>query len=271
MILDKERIKISVIIPTFKPDNYLLDCLMSLNSQTLDKSLYEVIIVLNGEKEPYTSSIKDWISNMSFFSKFLYSEQKGVSNARNLGIEKAAGKYIAFIDDDDYVSPQYLHSLFECIESNPDGTIVCSDVRTFDSNKVIGTDYISHAYSKATNDYKKNTLLNCRSFMSSSCCKLIPISVIDKGRFDSGVRLGEDSLFMALISSRIKKITTSSIDAIYYRRLRTGSASRGRETLPKRISRKINLINKLIIIYLKGFPQYNTLFFLTRIIAVTIK
>jgi glycosyltransferase involved in cell wall biosynthesis len=53
--------KISLIIPTFRPQSYLWECLDSVYAQTFSKAEFEVIIVLNGCKEPYDSQIKAWI------------------------------------------------------------------------------------------------------------------------------------------------------------------------------------------------------------------
>mgnify|MGYP000013529029 CR=1 FL=1 len=81
--------KISVIIPTYAPKDYLWECLGSLENQTLSKDEFEVILVLNGEREPYESLIRKKLPKYSFASTLLYSTPNGVSRARNHGMEKA--------------------------------------------------------------------------------------------------------------------------------------------------------------------------------------
>lgn len=104
---------ISVIIPTYKPKEYLFECLQSLSKQTLDKTQFEVLIVLNGCCEPYATEIKKYINN-NLPNGHLFIESLGnVSNARNIGIDNSKGEYITFIDDDDYVSSQFLEKLLE--------------------------------------------------------------------------------------------------------------------------------------------------------------
>ena len=103
--------KISVIIPTYAPKDYIWECLDSFENQTLPKEEFEVILVLNGEKEPYESLIRKKLTTYSFNSTLLYSTPNGVSRARNLGMEKAQGTYICFIDDDDWVSDNFLEEL----------------------------------------------------------------------------------------------------------------------------------------------------------------
>lgn len=261
--------KVSVIIPSFRPGAYVIECLDSIINQTLRRDDYEVIIVLNGEKEPYLSMLKNKTACHNNI-KVIYTSEPGVSNARNIGLDIARGEYIAFLDDDDYVSSHYLEGLLECVKKQ-DGMIACSDVKTFDMDGYIGEDYISHAFKKALKNPKNNSIFNRRSFLSSSCCKLIPLKVISNRRFNSNIRLSEDALFMASISDKIKSIAISNDNAIYYRRLRAGSASRSEYNYLKKILRKISLIKLFIALYIKGFPHYNLPFFLTRIIAVSIK
>ena len=62
--------KISVIIPTYAPKDYLWECLDSLENQTLSKDEFEVILVLNGEREPYESMIQKKLPEYSFVSTF---------------------------------------------------------------------------------------------------------------------------------------------------------------------------------------------------------
>ena len=53
--------EVTVIIPTYKPQAYLYECLDSVFSQTLDKDMFEVVVVLNGCNEPYRSGVEQWI------------------------------------------------------------------------------------------------------------------------------------------------------------------------------------------------------------------
>ena len=103
---------ISIIIPTYRPQDYLWQCLDSFAAQTLDKRLWELVVVLNGESEPWLNQLKDYRdSHPDMHIQIFHTETTGVSNARNIGLDKAKGEYIGFVDDDDYVSPTYLEEL----------------------------------------------------------------------------------------------------------------------------------------------------------------
>lgn len=117
--------KISVIVPTYKPMDYLWKCLDSLVAQTLLGSEWELLLVLNGCCEPWRTQIEKYIgSKMQGMNVvFVQTDTPGVSNARNIALDRARGEYIMFIDDDDYVSPQYLEELLKA--ASPDTVSLC--------------------------------------------------------------------------------------------------------------------------------------------------
>lgn len=257
---------ISIIIPTYKPGSYLKDCLESINNQTMDKKCFEVIIVLNGVIKPYIEYIYSLTKMYDFNSVVIPTETPGVSNARNLGLSRTQGEYVCFIDDDDKISPSYLENLYSKATPN---NIVASNVKAFynNSNKT-ENDYIASAYKKLINKNSPLSVFKGRKFMSSSCCKIISRRIIQDVRFDTNLKIGEDSVFMAKISKNVKSIVLSDSSAIYYRRLRAGSASRVKQPILK----KCNIVCKLLKKYTKMLtPSYNIPFIATRIVAALLK
>lgn len=70
--------------------------------------------MLNGCKEPYFSSIIDYLNiHVDLQVKLFHTNEANVSNARNISLDNANGEYITFVDSDDYVSPMYLKELYE--------------------------------------------------------------------------------------------------------------------------------------------------------------
>ena len=116
--------KISVIVPTYKPQAYLWECLDSIYNQTFPKNEYELILVLNGCNEPYNSQIKEWFSKHSDLQvQYFQTDEGGVSNARNIALDNSKGDYLTFIDDDDLISPFYLQELYDTVA--PDVVSLC--------------------------------------------------------------------------------------------------------------------------------------------------
>ena len=217
--------KISVIIPTYKPQAYLWECLDSMVAQTFPKEEFEVILVLNGCSEPYKSDIEQYISSKmrGMHVHFIHTEEGGVSNARNIGLDAAEGEYIAFVDDDDYVSPVYLEELYKV--ASPDTVSLCYPYAFNDGKPAI---QLAYEKSKVFDEYCDRRALQLaskvRKFFSGPCMKLIPMSSIQKRRFDVRFKNGEDAIFMFLISDRITNLAFANRKAIYYRRFRLNSA-----------------------------------------------
>lgn len=259
---------ISVIIPSYRPGNYIWKCLDSLNEQTLSKSEFEVIIVLNGCNEPYVEFLSKGISNYPGLQiRLLHTEVGGVSNARNIGLDNARGEYIAFIDDDDWVSPIYLKDMLSMVKEN--SIVASNEIDYNEDTEAEGASYITRAYQRCK-AHGCVSLFKGRSLMSSSCCKLIPQSVIDGKRFDTSFTLSEDSLFMTSISSKVKTIIPSDERCIYYRRVHQTSASR-KAPLSIRRNQVKRLVRANIKLYLQDVVNNDLLFFISRIVAAMLK
>lgn len=259
---------VSVIIPSYKPQNYLYECLTSLRNQTLSSEKFEILLILNGCCEPYKSQIENYLLEHNIVNlRLIQIDQAGVSNARNVGLDKACGDYICFIDDDDIVSSRYLEVLLADAKQD---TIVVSNVRTFYSSlSDLGLDYLSYAYNNYS-DSPENIFAN-RHFLSSACCKIISKYVIADHRFDSNVRVGEDSLFMFLISDKISRVILANNSAIYYRRLREGSALRVKKSFIERLVIVSRLVFGYTRIYLSRPFFYNFLLYVSRLFAAFLK
>lgn len=254
---------ISIIIPTYKFQDYLWECLQSLEKQTLNPNEFEVIIVLNGSEPFYHSLLQEYVAckcSIANRIRIFHTDMAGVSNARNIGLNMACGEYILFLDDDDVLSFNYLEKLY-CLAA--ESTIVVSNVFAFKcsiSEKVY--DYLTF---KRRDKY--GIFFN-RCYLSNACCKLIPREVIGKRRFDTRFSKGEDALFMFSISDKILHLVKASEDCIYYRRLRLGSASRKKKGIEQRVK---NIIRQQIVytsLYIRGFYKYNFFLYLSRLLAV---
>ena len=257
--------KISVIIPTYKPKDYLWECLDSLLAQTIAKTDFEVILVLNGCDDPYKSKIHDYFETHKddMNLKFIHTLQGGVSNARNIALKQAEGKFICFIDDDDYVSETYLERLYDKASED---TIVISDTYYFEDGKteIQIPDRMSELFGIMSPDGKTN-YINGRRFLFNGCMKLIPAGMISGRKFDTSFSIGEDCLFMFMISDRLKYVDFTSADAIYYRRVRPDSALHSHTGKWKIFLNDMKLVSGYTKIYLSGLRKYSLHFFLTRI------
>lgn len=256
--------KISVIIPTYKPQNYLWECLDSLVTQTFPKEDFEVILVLNGCTEPYKSSIEKYIAEkmLGMNVNFIHTEVGGVSNARNLALDQLDGDFVTFIDDDDFVSESYLSELFN--KATPNTVSVCYPLSFYDGKKQYMPYNITANFEK--NLTKKDiSVFDTRKFFSGPVYKLIHKNIISNERYDKRLKNGEDTLFMFAISKNIKEVSLTSKEAIYYRRFRKDSAATKKRTFSDRLKSNCIQISEYMKLYIKAPFKYNFIFFLTRL------
>lgn len=133
-------IEVSVIVPVYKVEKYLRRCVDSLLNQ--DYSSYEIILVDDGSPDN-CSKICDEYALKEKIINVIHKENGGLSDARNIGVNNAKGKYIIFVDSDDYVNRNHISSLYGQIEKyNAD--IVCSppiiEYEIFSNSKAAITD-----------------------------------------------------------------------------------------------------------------------------------
>lgn len=258
------RPKVSVIIPSYKPEKYLWECLDAINKQDLDKSLYEVIIVLNGCKEPYESRINKHIEGFEGSWRLIQLDDGGVSNARNIGIDNAEGEFIAFIDDDDYVSDSYLKSLLKV--SSIDTVGLARPLAFKDDTREI----VPYALTKEFDLKSKRGVCPFyfpKRLFAGPCMKLIHRDVLGEKRFDVRFKNSEDSLYMFSISCNIKKAAFTVPDAVYYRRYRDGSAITTKRSFWNKVSNANRIMWEETKLFWGHFPRYNFLFYSTRLLG----
>ena len=116
-----EKKVFSIIIPIYNAERHLKSCLDSIVNQNYLN--YEVLLIDDGSTDKSGEICDDYVSRFKKF-KVIHKENKGVSNARNKGIELSQGEYLLFVDSDDFLSETYLSSIYSVIEkSNP--SVVC--------------------------------------------------------------------------------------------------------------------------------------------------
>ena len=255
--------KISVIIPTYKPQDYIWECLTSLSKQSFSTNSYEIIIVLNGCCEPWKTEIETFIrTNLSQnHVKFIQTNQCGVSNARNIALDHAVGEYITFIDDDDHVSPTYIEDLYNV--SNISTIGIARPIAYVDNNMVQVPYPITNIFDRFY-PAERIPFLRLRRYFIGPCMKMFHRDIIGNRRFNPNFSVGEDGLFMFLVSDKFKKCSLANSRSVYYRRYRAGSlvANRTKEFVQ---TNNKKLLRETLNIYKSGYERYNFIFFLMQV------
>lgn len=110
--------KISIIVPVYNVEEYLEECLESLVNQNY--SDYEIIAVNDGSTDNSLKILKKYEKKHKKLIKVYDKENGGLSSARNFGIEKSKGKYLFFVDSDDYILPNSLNILDKYLNKDYD-------------------------------------------------------------------------------------------------------------------------------------------------------
>ena len=135
---DRE-IKISLIVPCFNVEQYLPRCLNSLVNQTLKE--IEIVCINDGSSDRCIDILREYESR--FPGKVIVVDKKneGVWKGRQDGIAQARGRYIGFVDGDDYVELDYCQALYECVVENDASIAVCGFYREdVDSGAILSTE-----------------------------------------------------------------------------------------------------------------------------------
>ena len=119
---NNDNILVSVIVPVYNTGNKLLNCIKSIVDNTLKD--IEVIIVDDGS-DSKTASLCDSCMHLSSVVKVYHIENKGVSGARNFGINKANGIYTTFVDSDDILHKDALEVMYKTITEEKSDIVVC--------------------------------------------------------------------------------------------------------------------------------------------------
>jgi len=116
--------KVSIIVPLYNVEAYLPKCLETLQAQTLQE--IEILLVDDGSTDGSSKMAKDFQALHADRVKYFRTENKGQSHARNFGMEKAEGEYIAFVDSDDYIEAKMFQLLIEKTKEYPYEVVACN-------------------------------------------------------------------------------------------------------------------------------------------------
>ena len=199
-----EKINISIIIPVYNVEEYLHDCLDSISQ--LKAFSWEAILIDDGSSDNSGAICDEYVDNYQNF-KVIHQENKGVSVARNVGLDSARGEWVWFVDSDDMINPNFI---IDNIREMDSADYVLFDFCTFKENKTPEkTGALTHC-SLCTESFDKNNFLlhnRCnhhqRIFYKRS---LLGYENSDKVlRFSPGIRVGEDLEFQYKYLTRCKQ------------------------------------------------------------------
>lgn len=212
---------ISVIVPVYNVEKYIDRCIKSILDQTYTD--FELILVDDGSADK-SGAICDSYAQKDGRIKVIHKENGGVSSARNVGICIAQGKYLTFIDSDDYVDSQFLEVAVRNISNHKvDMYISGITMELVENGKIVNSIKYNNKYSKKYS--VKNLLENLYIdypliCISGPCCKIYSKEIVDKNGFyfDESISRGEDCCFNFDIFSAIDTVYFENASYYHYYR-----------------------------------------------------
>lgn len=189
------KILVSVIVPVYNVQDYIEKCLDSLIHQTLEQ--LEVIVVDDGSTDKTGLIVDEYQNKYKSKIKVIHKKNEGVSIARNVGLEKATGEYIGFLDSDDWVNYDMYGKLYKlAIKDNCD-IVACDTLAIYPDKKVLIESHINET--STTEDL----MLNAYAVIWN---KIYKREIIDGIKFKEKMNFCEDVQFLYMVYPKIKKI-----------------------------------------------------------------
>lgn len=211
----KERFKmqdlITVIVPIYQVEKYLKKCLDSILNQTY-KNL-EIILVDDGSKDNSPQICEEYKTKDSRI-KVIHKENGGLSDARNAGLKIATGKYIGFVDSDDYIKSDMYQILYENIIKAKADISIC-DVLMVKENANISDSLEDNCLVKELNFYEALKLLVENKIKSYAWNKLYKKEIFENIQFPKGRKM-EDLAIMYKVFEKASKVVFTSKKEYYY-------------------------------------------------------
>lgn len=198
--------KFSIIIPNYNKEKYVGECLESVFNQDIEKDKYEVIVVEDGSTDNSLEVIK------KYPVKLFHTNRKRAGGARNLGLENANGKYILFLDSDDYLAGKDVLSKLDKVTNNQDMIALPFIKDDFGTRTLIKDEFTDMG-----ERIEKTKLLAC----TVRCCKKELLSDI---RFSEGIAY-EDVCFSLESLSKCKTYDYFDEPFFVYRKVKNSNTT----------------------------------------------
>ena len=205
-------ILVSVIIPVYKVEKFLRQCIQSVLAQT--HSALEIILIDDGSPDSCGEICEEYAALDSRI-RVIHKKNGGLSSARNAGLEVASGEYITFIDSDDFVAENYIETLLKwCIDSGVD--IACGGFAEYHTGEKIATYEAERDPEILTAEKFLEAMLYQHTGDNSVWGKLYRKSVFDGLRFTQGILYEDlDIIYKAIL--RVKNVAWGKTPLYYYR------------------------------------------------------
>lgn len=211
---------ISVVMPVYNAEDYLKKSIESILHQTYP--VWELILVDNGSEDDSFKICQDYAKKEERIQALHQYQNKGVSAARNLGLEKATGDYVTFLDADDWIAEDYFEQLVRSAKETQADMLVCQYKKVYDADREnqggAVEEELQEQQKNATKVYEqKEYVEHCLLNGYTHCWGVLyKRSLLDGIRFPARITIGEDVLFLIDTVLHAEKIVVTEYAGYRY-------------------------------------------------------
>ena len=218
------RPAISIIVPVYKTERFLPACIASIQAQTFAD--FELILVDDGSPDN-CPALCDAAAAKDRRIRVVHQKNRGLSGARNAGLDTARGEWVAFVDSDDVIMPDFCSKLYAAVQDTGAQMVVCNYRQVDEALQPIEEQYLHVRRETITpaQALERSTLLPYMVVWN----KLYHRSIFDGLRFAEG-KLNEDTMLISYTYEKAEKIANIP-DALYLYRKVAGSIVNSKVTL----------------------------------------
>ncbi|MDR2794356.1 MAG: glycosyltransferase, partial [Holosporaceae bacterium] len=209
---------ISVIVPVYKTERFLQECLDSILNQSMKD--IEVICINDASPDDCAKILAEYAKKDSRIVVINFSQNRGPSAARNAGLDSAQGDYIAFCDSDDYMHPDMLQILYREIKKEDFDIAYCHTNHVGESTIQHFEKIPSYVIEKYTTIQEPDKQTISNNYFSVLWCKLYKKTTIGSSKFDEELFCFEDISFNLSLLGSLKKYVLVPAKLYYWRRAR---------------------------------------------------
>lgn len=218
--MDKNPL-VSIIVPVYGTEAYLPTCIDSIRNQSYQNLQ---IILVDDQSPDRCPEICDSYAQEDPRIQVIHQENKGVSGARNTGLQQVTGEYVLFADSDDELFPNAVETLMRDAQGYG-ADITSAEKRTMRDKESVCATYEDGKITKCKGEDSLLLSLGGDRNTNSACAKLFRTTLIRDVRFVEGMNINEDGFFLFQIFLK-KPVFIHRNVVIYQYNTRPGSASR---------------------------------------------
>ena len=255
---------ISIIVPVYKAEQYIHRCIDSILTQS--HTDFELLLVDDGSPDDCGAICDEYAAKDTRIRVF-HKENGGVSSARNFGVDNAKGEWIAFIDADDYVHPDFLSSLY----TQHSVDLIVGSFQSVGSDETWNGILEENNYDASA---LKENIVNLYSLINfrTPWGKLFRTSIICENliTFDKRIHIGEDSLFVLTYLLYTTSIRLSSKPYYFYERGNVGSLSQSLYSIEhhffaiEAFDEKLNRLQSIFGVNVQRLQRENAIIYISK-------